>query len=137
MTTQALWLSRGEHLFVLEGNYADKVCLVDRTAECIIGAYRPVYAKSSEEGDELEEEEYIKPGDKPFLEIGDEGRAVAVLQYALHELGYNSDNSRLRNGDWDGEYGEGTQRALERCLGIDGAVCTEEIFIKLCKGEKL
>ncbi len=128
----------GEMLVVLEGNYADKVCLVNRNTSCIIGAYRPQYGEETDTaGGASPSPTDAEDGQSAFLKAGDEGTAVQVLQYALHALGYNSWNSRLLNGDWDGEFGEGTQLALDRCCGKTGTVCTEELFVKICKGEKL
>lgn len=114
----------------LEGNYGDAVCRVNRTLDGVSGIYRPEYGESSSPAE-------TEDSQNAFLKKGDMGFAVAVLQFALHLKGYTPGNSITLTGGFDGEYGEGTQAALDRCLNRTGAVCTEEIFIKLCKGEKL
>lgn len=122
----------------LEGNYGDAVCRVNRTLEGVSGIYRPDYGENTDTvGGESPSPAEAEDSQNAFLKKGDMGFAVAVLQFALHLNGCTPGNSITTSGGFDGEYGEGTQAALDRCLNMTGAVCTEEIFIKLCKGEKL
>lgn len=137
----------------IEGNHNDAVARVTRSTSGVIGAYRPEYewAGYEEAAAENEPEKDINvPAKEPenvpdindgeteeaFLKMGDINFAVGVLQYALHKRGYDAGNSRQASGDWDGEYGEGTQLALDRFCNRNGAVCTEELFIEICKGAK-
>lgn len=105
---------RGEHLLVLEGNYADKVCLVDRAAECIIGAYRPQYGEN-DEASELEEDltdaepaKNVAAVELPELSNGATGNAVKILQSVLRTV-YN-----ISVGPWgvDGDFGNDTENAV-------------------------
>lgn len=104
------------YVTTIGGNVKDKVCEQNRFLETagIIGAYRPVY-DVDEELDPIEDmtEEYCT-ATVPWLKLGAVGLQVELLQYALCRNGYLPENSRKKNGFFDGEFGYGTQNALER-----------------------
>lgn len=115
----------GERYKVIEGNYADKVCLVQRKPESIIGAFRPKWEEKKTDT------ALMADGiDLPEVRYGDIGATVKAVQILLMGWGY-----KLPRYGADGEYGAETRTALlayqkEKGLTADG-ICGAKTWRKL------
>lgn len=142
----------GNRLNTIEGNYADAVASVVRSAAEIVGAYRPDYKIAT--GDDLSQVEDVNtkaddvnadvdvpdinvgnktPSELPRLETGDYEPAVGVLQCALHYVwGYKMPGSFYANGKPDCEFGDETESVLRDFCGKTEV--TAEDWIKIIGG---
>jgi len=115
---------------VIEGNYNNAVCLVNRKPASIIGAFR---AKWSDSGESKPAEPTVTVS-LPELSKGDTGEAVRAMQILLIGRGYSCGRYAA-----DGEFGDDTQLALLRYqtkhkLDADG-ICGVKTWTNLLKGD--
>lgn len=99
---------------VIEGNYADKVSIVKRSASEIIGAFRPPF-------DDAPAPDPVKI-ELPELAKGDKGACVESLQILLEGNGFSCGRYGI-----DGDFGGDTEKAVKgyqsyHGLGADGIV---------------
>lgn len=156
-------VTNNNHFTTIEGNHADAVARVNRTFANVMGVYKPLYDfdfRAAElnnltgapaiDKDALQDKNgninadvdnvnadvdvpEMSPQGDTLLSMGAQGRAVSILQYALHMHGCEPKGSRKFTGDYDGEWGEGTQNALDRFTGHINSTCTEEVWKELLK----
>lgn len=132
--------ANGNAITTIEGNSGDAVRKnLYVNLNNIVGAYRPDYGAQdpadddSTSGEELPDIDVGNIEPEISLVLPDDPRQIAALQYALYVHGYEPANSRMRNGDFDGEIGPGTINAATFCA-LDHNIETYEDLWKWLGG---
>ena len=104
---------------VIEGNYADKVAIVKRSASEIVGAFRPPF------DDAPAPEPYPVKISLPELAKGDKGACVESLQILLEGNGFSCGRYGI-----DGDFGNDTEKAVKGYQSYHGLEADGIVGIK-------